>query len=309
MSPRTKKIQVLGLGQACVDYLGTLPSYPREDEKTELLELHVLCGGPASSAMVTLSRLGVPAAFLGSISDDFFGQKILDNLEKEHVDVSCMKITPGYSSQFAFIGISRESGNRTIFWHRGSVPHLRASDVDIRSFDQAKILHVDSLMIEASIEAAKQARKLGMTVVMDAGTARQGTRELVKMVDVLIASESFAPELLGDETSLYNTLKALRRLGPRQVVITQGKKGSIGLDDQETVRQEAFSVEAVDTTGAGDVYHGGYVYGLLRGWDMARCMRFASATAALKCTKIGAQSGIPTLKTVQKFLEENTKVQ
>jgi ribokinase len=180
--------------------------------------------------------------------------------------------------------------------------------VDIGCFSEAKILHVDSLMIEASIEAAKQARKFGMTVVMDAGTARQGSLELIKLVDVLIASESFAPTLLGEETSLYNTLEALKGLGPSQVVITLGNNGSIGLGDQEPVRQEAFPVKAVDTTGAGDVYHGGYIYGLLQGWDIARCMRFASATAALKCTKIGAQSGIPTLEIVQKFLEKNTTV-
>jgi sulfofructose kinase len=304
MSKKLDAIQVIGLGQACVDYLGTLNAFPHEDEKAEITDLHIQCGGPASTALVTLSRLGVSTAFLGSISDDPFGVKILNNLKNEKIVVSSLKITSGYTSQFAFIAITKETGKRTIFWHRGTVPPLLKRDVDIRQFPKARILHTDGLMVEASIEAARQAQSLGMTVVMDAGTMRDGSKELSKFVNILIASETFASPLVGQDATHDIALHALRELGPDQVVITLGASGSIGLDSQGViVRQKAFPVSAVDTTGAGDVYHGGYLFGLLQGLDMCECMRFASATAALKCTRVGAQNGIPNLKNINRLLK------
>ncbi|MFW6147446.1 MAG: carbohydrate kinase family protein [Thermodesulfobacteriota bacterium] len=295
-------VQVVGLGQACIDCLGRLDTYPEEDGKVELNDLHFQCGGPASTALVALSRFGIKTSFLGSISDDAWGIEIAENLKREDVGCSLLKVTPGHTSQFAFISITKEGGNRTIFWHRGSVPHLKAADVDLSCFPKAEILHIDGLMIEASEEAARQARQRGLTVVLDAGTMREGSLELASMVDVLIASERFAEPLTGRGAPPEQALKLLRRLGPKEVVITRGRNGSIGLSGVEVLVQDAFAVKAKDTTGAGDVYHGGYLYGLLKGWNMRRCMRFASAAAALKCREVGAQKGIPYLDEVIEFL-------
>ncbi|MBW1715158.1 MAG: sugar kinase [Deltaproteobacteria bacterium] len=297
-----ENIQVIGLGQACLDFLGRLKVYPEEDGKCELLDLHIQCGGPASTALVALSRLGIHTSFLGSISDDHFGSEIAKGLKDEKVDSTYLKITPGYTSQFAFIAITQAGAKRTVFWHRGSVPHLRAADVDLSPFSKAKILHLDGLMIEACLEAARQARKRGLSVIMDAGTMRDRSRELVSLVDVLIASEGFAEPLVGRGAPPEKALAALRELGPKEVIITRGSKGSVGLSHKELLFQKAFSIDSVDTTGAGDVYHGGYIYGLLQGWDAPECMRFASATAALKCRQIGARKGIPGLEEIKEFL-------
>ncbi|MBW1721729.1 MAG: sugar kinase [Deltaproteobacteria bacterium] len=297
------QIRVVGLGQACVDYLGRVNKFPAEDEKVELEELVMQCGGPASTALVVLARLGVKVAFIGVVSDDPFGVKIQKELELEGIDSTYLKTVPGFSSQFAFIAVTRDNGHRTIFWHRGTVPSLNADDVDLSPFSAAEILHLDGLMIEASIEAARQARRMGMRIVLDAGTMREGSLELVSMVDVLIASERFAEPIVGKQSPPEQTLAALRRLGPRQVVLTLGEKGSMALDHGMILFQRAFPVEAVDTTGAGDVYHGGYIYGLLKGWHMADCMRFASAASALKCRMIGARKGIPGYARLQEFLE------
>jgi len=302
---RLKKIQVLGLGQACVDYLGVIPSYPEEDAKIELTDLYMRCGGPASTALVTLSRLGVPTSFLGSISDDFLGSEILKNLKRENVDISCLEITKGYTSQFAFIAVSRRSGKRTIFWHRGSVPHLAPDKVDLDLFPSARFLHLDGLMVDACLTAAQQAKGLGITVVLDGGTLRQGSKELIQFVDILIVSKVFADSLAGPDIPIEASLHALRDLGPSDVVVTIGPEGSIGLNDQGIFRQKAFQVKAVDTTGAGDVFHGAYIYGLLQQWEMSECMRFASAAASLKCRKIGAQSGIPDLNTIHRFMKSS----
>lgn len=303
-----KDIEVVGLGQACVDYLGRVPSYPREDGKVELLELQSQCGGPASTALVTLSRLGIKTSFLGSVSDDPIGVEILKGLRADQVDFSFLKITPGYTSQFAFIAVSPESGNRTIFWHRGSVPPLLSKEVDLSPFPLAKVLHLDGLMIEASIEAARQARALGMKVVMDAGTMREGSLDLVSQTDVLIASERFTSPLVGEHSPAEKALEALSGFGPQEIVITLGSRGSVGWDRGRITNQRAFPVDAVDTTGAGDVYHGAYIYALLKGLDMKSCMRFASATSALKCKATGARAGIPTLAAVLDLLETHPEI-
>ena len=281
--------------------MGRLSVYPREDGKCELMDLHIQCGGPASTSLVTLSRLGIRTSFLGSISDDSRGIEIVKGLNNEKVDSTFLKITPGYTSQFAFIAIT-ENGNRTIFWHRGSVPHLKPSDVNLSPFSNAKILHLDSLMIEAAQEAAQQAKNMGLTIVMDAGTMREGSQELISMVDVLIASERFAEPLVGNIAPPEKALEVLHALGPKEVIITLGSKGSIGLSGKEINLQKAFPIDAVDTTGAGDVYHGAYIYGLLQGWDMQNCMRFASAASAIKCRQIGACKGIPHLEEIKEFM-------
>ena len=303
MKKRLDNIEVVGLGQACLDYLGRIASYPEEDGKVELMDLDTQCGGPASTALVTLSRMRIETSFLGSISDDPFGIEIVKGLKEEEVNADFLKVTPGYTSQFAFIAINKKDGRRTIFWNRGSVPHLKSTDVDLSPFVNARILHTDGLMVEASIEAAKQAKDMGLRVVMDAGTLREGYKELASLVDVLIASERFGVSLVGAGKPPERTLEALRLWGPKEVIITLGPKGSIGWDGGEIISQEAFPVDAVDTTGAGDVYHGAYIYGLLQGWDMAICMRFASATSALKCTEIGARKGIPDLEEVEAFMK------
>lgn len=301
----SKDIQVIGLGQACLDCLAGIPSYPPEDDKVELSDIQFQCGGPASTALVTLARLDIPTAFFGSISDDPYGVEILKGLNNESIETSHLKITPGYTSQFAFIAITEKSGNRTIFWHRGSVPPLKPADVDLRSYSGAKILHLDDVMIEASMAAVHEAKNIGLKVVMDAGTMREGTGELASLVDILIASQKFAESLSGPGVSPEVALDDLRQLGPKEVVITLGSEGSIGWDGEKVIYQKAFPVEAKDTTGAGDVYHGAYIYGQLQGWNMAACMHFASAVSAIKCKEIGARKGIPHMDEVRAFMKHS----
>jgi ribokinase len=308
MAKDFEKIEVIGLGQACMDYLGRITSYPEEDGKVELMDLHMQCGGPASTALVTLSRMGIQTSFLGSISDDPFGLEILKGLKEEKVDYTFLKVTPGHTSQFAFIAINKKGGRRTIFWHRGSVPHLHAPDVDLNPFENARILHTDGLMVEASMEAARQARKMGLTVVMDAGTLREGYQELASLVDILIASERFGLPLVGAAEPPEKALEVLSQWGPKEVIITLGSKGSIGWNGGEVISQKAFPIDAVDTTGAGDVYHGAYIYGLLQGWQMLECMRFASAAAAIKCKQIGARKGIPSLEVIKEFMRSSQSI-
>ncbi len=302
---KLESIQVVGLGQVCVDYVGRVPTYPPEDTKMEMDGLFSSCGGPAATALVTLTRSGVPCSFLGSISDDPFGVQIVRTLKKEGVNTSFLKIAPGLNSQFAFIVVSGSEGKRTIFWNRSSAPELSPMEFSLHSFPKARVLHLDGLMLDAGKEAARQARSLGMTVVMDAGTVRDGTLDMIPGVDILIASQAFADAFTGPDVPRQKAVECLRELGPKQVVITLGAKGSIGLDRGGIVRQEAFPVASIDTTGAGDVYHGAYIFGFLKGWNMGRCMAFASAAAALKCRNGGGWDGIPDLRAIQNLMKES----
>ncbi|MBU2547461.1 MAG: sugar kinase [Proteobacteria bacterium] len=292
---------VLGLGQASLDYLGLAPVYPERDAKCELDRLEVQGGGPVATALVTLSRLGLSTAFIGAVGDDLAGRAIRAGLIEEGVDVSGLSMVPGGTSQLAFIAVERYSGSRTIFWHRGRGTELGVGQVDLEAVGRARLLHLDGLMHEASMVAARRAREAGIPVVFDAGTLRDGSLDLAARTDCLICSERFfrAFHPRGDVEA---GLVGLRELGPTRVVATFGARGSVGFDGRIFHHQPVLEVRVLDTTGAGDVYHGAFIYGLLAGWDLAGCMRFASATAALKCEKMGGRAGIPDLETVRRFM-------
>lgn len=304
MKPNLKAVKVVGLGQASFDFLGRVSHYPEEDNKAELTDFATGCGGPAATALVTLSRLGVGTSFIGAVGGDFFGDEIIRFLKTEAVDVSFLNAIPGCTSQWAFIAVSAE-GARTVFWHRGSAPPPEPSEIDLSPFTGAKVLHLDGLKIEASIEAARQARATGMTVVLDAGTFREKTPLLLPLVDILIASQRFAGPLVGAGAPETEAIKALSAFGASRIVITLGAGGSIGYDGKRIISQPAFPVNAVDSTGAGDVYHGAYIRQFLEGSDMADCMKFASAAAALKCTVSGNRAGVPNLEQVLQLMQRS----
>ncbi|MEW6263435.1 MAG: PfkB family carbohydrate kinase [Thermodesulfobacteriota bacterium] len=293
---------VVGLGQASMDFLGQAPEYPAADSKCELTGLTIQGGGPAATAMVTLSRLGRRAAIIGAVGDDDSGRFIRDGLIKEKVDVSRLTIVPGGRSQTAFIVISPPA-RRAIFWHPGLGTDLSPETLDLEFIRQARLLHVDGLKLAASLLAARTARQAGRPVTYDAGTLRPGCLDLVASSDYLICSEKFFSSF-HQGPDIRAGLARLLDLGPRQAVVTLGSRGSHGFDGRDCLYQPAFPIAAVDTTGAGDVYHGAYIHGILSSWDMAACMRFASAAAALKCRRIGGRAGIPRLEEVRRLLGE-----
>jgi sulfofructose kinase len=296
-----KDALVVGMSQATVDYLGLVPAFPLPDTKCDLTGLTVAGGGPAATALASLARWGVGAAFIGAVGGDEFGRMILKGLEQEGVDVSAVTVAPGGSSTFAFIAVEERSAQRTIFCFRGAGVRFAPEMVDLDLVRSASVLHLDAYDLPACLAAARAAKEAGVPVVCDAGTLREGSLELMALVDHAVCSEVFFNSFhKGDD--LEQGLARLKALGPRAVVVTLGKRGSLGFDGRAFHRQPAFAVTAVDTTGAGDVYHGAYIYGLLAGWDLAGRMAFASAAAALKCEHMGGRAGIPDLERLQAFL-------
>ncbi len=292
---------VVGLGQASLDFLGLIPGYPPPDAKCELQSLAVQGGGPAATALVALARLGMPTAFIGVVGDDGFGEQIRRGLADEKVDLAGLIVRPGGESQFAFIAVDPGTAQRTIFWHPGQGTGLDPDEVDLNLVRRARLLHLDGLKMEACLLAAGEARRAGVPVVLDAGTLRDRYLELAALTDHLVCSEKFFRAFQPDG-DLETGLQRLHEIGPGYVVVTLGSQGSAGYDGREFHHCPAFPVRAVDTTGAGDAFHGGYIFALLQGWAMPGWLTFASAVAALKCEHIGGRTGLPTLERVRDFL-------
>lgn len=296
--------QVVGLGQCSLDILGQVDRYPEPDCKAELSRLLIQGGGPVATALVTLARLGVPVAMVGAVGEDEFGKQIVLGLQQELVDCTQLSILPG-ASQVAFVAVDA-CGRRTIFWHRGSVsPAIPVAASDFLPAS-ARVLHLDGLHLDAAVAAATLARTRKVTTVLDAGTLRPGMAALLPLIDHLVVSERFARQFSRrDEASAV--LQELAQFGAKAVTITCGEAGSLSLSAEGVnIRQPAFPVAAVDTTGCGDVFHGGYIYGLLQKWPLPQIVRFAAACAALKCTALGGRTAIPTLPQVTNFLDKHT---
>lgn len=303
----SKQFDVVGLGQCSFDILGRLSEFPEIDQKKELDEYICQGGGPVATALVALSRLGVSVTFCGRIGDDDFGRQIHAGLLEENVDCCLLQVEIDALSQAAFIAVG-DHGKRTIFWHRGTTGPLVASDAWPELICQARILHLDGMHPEASITAAKIARDNKVMTVLDGGSVREGSEELLPLIDHLVVSEKFADQICPD-MAIADQLSALLAYGGGVATITTGSDGSWS-QARECLpfHQPAFPVNAVDTTGCGDVFHGGYIYGLLQGWSLQVIVRFAAACAALKTLQLGGRTAIPNLDKINNMLITNNDI-
>jgi sulfofructose kinase len=298
-----RRCDVVGLGYTALDYLGIVPRFPEENRKLELVRFKVGGGGPTATALVTVRRLGLSACFLGKVGDDALGSQMLAELEVEGVDVSPVIIERGATSQFAFIMVDEGTAARTILWTRGSVSRIRPEEVDRGLVTSGRILLVDTLEPEAAAVAAEEARARGVPVVIDAGTVRDGVLDILPFCDYIVASEIFAEQISGGK-DLETSLKEIYSFGPKAAVVTLGERGCAAFDGNATVEVDGFDVEAVDTTGAGDVFHGAFLYSVIQCWDIYRACLFSNAVAALKCRCLGGREGIPTLAEAIAFIAE-----
>jgi len=296
---------IISLGYSAVDYIAVVPRLPEIDTKILMEDFTRQGGGPAATAAVTAARLGGKSAFVGVMGDDDFSEFMLRELGKENVDTSHVVRCPGASSQFSFIMVDKTTGKRTIVWTRSDVPPLETDQLDRDFISSCKVLHLDRHEPRAGIQAAQWVHEAGGIVCMDAGTFVPGLTDLLPLVDVLIASHAFAQ----DATGLTDPAECARALLDKRRIagVTWGEKGSwFATSDGAQFHVPAFEVDVIDTTGAGDVFHGAFAFGLAKGWEAERCARFASAVAALKCTKLGGRAGIPTRNEAEALLAWQT---
>lgn len=294
---------VTGIGQCSWDFLATVNAYPPADSKEEVLQWEEQGGGPVATALVALSRLGVTGSFHGVVGDDSLGERIRGSLVGEGVD--CRGLVPrvGAVSQRAFIVVEQGCASRTIFWQRPGGAPLSPAELPAGYLGNSRFLLLDGLMMDVSLSAARDARLQGIPVMLDAGRLRPGMADLARSCDYVVAGEQFAFDL-GWDGGTGSFADFARSVGAPVVTVTRGERGSLTWRGGELLHQQAYPVQAVDTTGAGDVFHGGYVFGLLQGWELPAVLPFASAMAALKCTRPGGRSGIPDLTQTLNYLRE-----
>ncbi|MHC4600448.1 MAG: carbohydrate kinase family protein [Planctomycetota bacterium] len=287
-----KSFHVFGLGQCALDHLGRIPAYPPPDVKCEFEGLVVQGGGPVATALVALSRWGISTTFAGVIGDDEFGGKIRSSLEEEGVDTAGVLVREGCESQFAFIVAERGSGRRTIFWRRPTGPPPKPAEIDLEAVREARLVHTDGIFPEASLVACREAKKAGRLVSVDAGSMREGMLELAQLSDFYIASETFARAFLGEDDPVRACLE-LSKLGPPLACVTLGAEGYVAVTDGRRLEGKAHPVEAVDTTGCGDVFHGGFLFGALSGWETEKSLDFGAWAASRVALRLGGRAGIP----------------
>ncbi len=291
---------ITGIGYCGMDYLCRVPYIPLDD-KVEIAEHLIQGGGPCATALVAAARLGARTAFFGAVGDDERGAHIQRELADEGVDTSGLRVRRNAVSPACFCWIDQTTGRRSIAWTRGGAKPLAPRELDCRQIVRSRVLHLDGHQTRAAVAAAKIARRHGVAVSIDAGTLVPGIDDLLTLSDIIIASETFSSRFTG-EGSPRTAVKRLFAGSCRFAAVTLGKRGSVGYDGKTIIRCPPMDVKVVDTTGAGDVYHGAFAFAFATGRSWVECMRFATAVAALKCTALGGRTAIPDWKAAERFL-------
>ncbi|MBN2324621.1 MAG: hypothetical protein JXQ30_12870 [Spirochaetes bacterium] len=304
-----REFDVLGIGTYCIDYLCFVSRYPKEDEKLEAEQIEIQGGGNIASACVAASRLGGSVCYHGTVGKDGLTEHIIKGLKNEGIDTAHVKIKKG-RNPLAFVVVSKERASRTILYMKNEVPLFRAGDVDPALILASRVLLVDFYHEEASRAASVIAHEAGIPVVVDAEKDSPLAGEILSNATDIVASEKYALRAVGED-SCEDKWELLERLAEKlkrpSITITLGKRGSVCLAEngRKKIEQKAFRVNVVDTTGAGDVFHGVYALYLARGYRQEEILRLATACAAMKCREMGGRKGIPAQDELLRFIREN----
>ena len=300
-------IQAVGLGLATVDILIRLEHMPSWDKTASVDNAALEGGGMAATAMVAAARLGIETGYIGITGNDALGEFKIKGLEKEHVDVSRICIQEGPDPHVVVVYVDSRSGERMFAPVKGwDNTSLELENEDMAYIKQADVLLIDGSFREAELTACKWMHESQGTVVFDAGSVpRNSSFEMgfLNNTDILIAGSGYAQSYTGIN-DIYKACAALRELGPDTVIQTEGAQGCYTVSQEEQFHTPAFNVDVIDTTGAGDVFHGAYIAGFLKGFSIQDNALFSSAVSALKCMSIGGRSGIPCWEAVLDFLQK-----
>jgi len=290
---------VVGIGLNAVDYLVGLPRFPVPGEKLRMSSFAREGGGQVATALVALSRWGFRCKYVGNVGDDEHGQLSSLLLSREGVDLAHVRTVPGASSQFAVILVEEGTGERTILWDRDPKIRVSPEDLPLDDIRRARALLLDGHDVPSAIAAARTARAAGVPVVLDAEKAQEGTEELLSLCDHIVAAGHFPGLLIPGASAEDGAREILRRFAPRTSTVTLGPRGAFGCDAREEIFSPSIRVEAVDTTGAGDIFHAGFLYALLRGLPFRGILAFANTAAGLSCQGMGGRAAIPTIEAIR----------
>ena len=291
---------VIGIGENSVDLVYRVPELPGPGGKVRVTTCRRLLGGQVATTLSTCAAFGLRTRYIGTFGNDEHARLIRSELEQRGVDTtdSIVRYAP---NRHAMILVDERTGERSVAWQRDPALVLRREDLQAARLTGGRLLHVDNVDEDAAIEAARQAHAAGMTVTTDVDRVTERTPELIAAASFPVMAEH-VPHALTGESDAQRALRALRQRHDGMLCVTLGVRGSMLLVGDHLYAAPAFSVEPVDTTGAGDVFRGALIYSLLRGDSPERMLRFANAAAALSCTREGAIGGIPNLAEVNQFV-------
>lgn len=301
-SNKKREYDCVGLGVNAVDYLCVLDPYPHLDDKVDVKGASVQGGGPVPTAMVTLAKLGAKVCYIGKVGDDPEGEFVKSQLEKKGVDTQYILTDRKTRTSRAFIWVDKKSGKRTVALDRDKKISLKKDELKFLNSISTRFLHMDAREPEINILVARWAKKQNAQVCLDVGSLRSGVKKVFPYVDHLIVSKRFACGFV-ETSDPFVACRELMEKGFKTVVVTIGEAGCICGAGNKIFHSPGFKVKVVDTTGAGDVFHGAFIYGLIKKWSLKRVAGFANACAAMKCRKLGGRAGIPSLREVESFME------
>jgi sugar/nucleoside kinase (ribokinase family) len=287
---------VVGLGANSIDSVHLLPAFPQPEgwlSKMRISRRFLAAGGQTATTLAACARFGLRAKYVGAVGSDENGRRIRQELERRGVDEADVVVKEA-DNQYAVIMMEERTGERTVLWDRDERLALSAEEVPVDVIASARLLHVDDVDQDAAILAALHARRLGIPVTSDLDRMTPQTPELVAAVSIPIFAEHLLPKLTG-VSDAEGGLRELRKSHEGLLVVTRGEHGAMALEGDRLIDSPAFRVEVRDTTGSGDLFRAGFIYGVLAGWPLERVLRLANAVAALSCTRYGAMDGIPDL--------------
>ena len=309
--PGGREFDAVGFGLNAVDHLIVVPEYPAFDTKVRLVEHEQAAGGQTASAMAALQRLGMRTAYAGRFGSDNEGQFGLAALKAEGVNTDFAEVIEGARNQIAFIIVDKRNGERTVIWDRDEKVGYGASEAPVEIGSCGRILHLDAHDPPACARLAAAARESGTIVSADIDNLYGGVQELLPLIDVLISSKEFPHRLTGIRDERTSLVEIKTRYGCSIVGMTLGVRGALLYHDGAFLESPALAVPGGcrDTTGAGDAFHAGFIYGMLRGESIETSLRLANATASLKCRSLGARSSLPTKSELEEFVVAATPLQ
>ncbi|HXR40532.1 MAG TPA: PfkB family carbohydrate kinase [Terracidiphilus sp.] len=303
---QASKVDLVGVGLNATDTLITLPTYPERGSKVEYSSRTELPGGQAATTVVACQTWGLSTRYVGKLGEDSAARLHRDAFALAGVDAQIVTV-PGAHSLRNLIMV--DEGERTVLCQRDERMVLQPEEIRREWITTARALHLDGRDTAAATLAATWARQACIPVVADLDELYPGVEELIDNIDYLIVSRDFPCRLMTDK-NLESALRRMQlRFGCRLTAATLGEDGVLAWDGRHMQHRPAYRVPVVDTTGAGDIFHAGFIYGLLQDWPLERQLDFSCAAAAVNCMFSGARGGIRTVQAIEELMATGTRYQ
>ena len=297
---KSVKVDLVGVGLNATDTVIPLAKYPARGSKVEYSHATILPGGQVASTVVACQRWGMKTRYVGKLGDDVAATLHREAFAHAGVETRLLTVNGGASSQSLIL--VDDGGERTVLCRRDERMNLRPEELNREWIVNARALHVDGYDTAAATLAAQWAREAGVPVIADLDEIYTGIEGLLENTDYIVASRDFPCRMMREPNLEFALRMMQRQFGCRIAAATLGEDGVLAWDGEQFHHAPAFRVPVVDTTGAGDIFHAGFIYGMLQDWPLQRQLDFACAAAALNCTQVGARGGIMSVEMIEEVM-------